>query len=321
MGEVWRARDPRLDREVAIKVLPSGLSQDPDRLKRFEQEARAAGAFNHPRSPRCSNRDDEGSLYVVSELLEGETLRARLAPGPLPPRKAAEYAAQIARGLAAAHEKGIVHRDLKPENLFVTRDNRIKILDFGLAKLTAPEKVEGGAPRCPRRPAAPSRESSWERSATCPPSGARTRGGRSLRHLFVRNGPLRDAHGTARVPRRSAADTLSAILMTEPPDVAETGPRCSAGARPHRSPLPREGPGKPVPVRPRSRVRPGVAVGKLRAVAGGRGGSPFGEGQTVASPGRHPVDPRRARAGLVVGKRLGEPRPLPTSRSRTNGAR
>src|SRR5712692_2661342 len=140
IGEVYRARDPRLSREVAIKVLPSALSKDPERLKRFEQEARAAGSLNHPSITAVYDiGSHEGSLYVVSELLEGETLRGRLASGPLPPRKAVDYAIQIARGLAAAHEKGIVHRDLKPENLFVLTDGRVKILDFGLAKLIQPE--------------------------------------------------------------------------------------------------------------------------------------------------------------------------------------
>ena len=139
MGEVYRATDPRLSREVAIKVLPSALSKDPERLKRFEQEARAAGSLNHPSITAVYDiGSHEGSLYVVSELLEGETLRGRLGSGPLPPRKAVDYAIQIARGLAAAHEKGIVHRDLKPENLFVLTDGRIKILDFGLAKLCCP---------------------------------------------------------------------------------------------------------------------------------------------------------------------------------------
>jgi serine/threonine protein kinase len=111
MGEVWKARDPRLGREVAIKVLLSALSKDPERLKRFEQEARAASSLNHPSITAVYDiGSHEGSLYVVSELLEGETLRGRLVSGPLPPRKAVDYAIQIARGLAAAHEKGIVHR-------------------------------------------------------------------------------------------------------------------------------------------------------------------------------------------------------------------
>ena len=136
MGEVYRARDPRLGREVAVKVLPRDMSSDPDRLRRFEQEARAAGALNHPNLVAVFDTGQhEGNPYVVFELLDGVTLRQRLGPGPLPARKAVDYAAQIAQGLAAAHEKGIVHRDLKPENLFVTKDGRVKILDFGLAKL------------------------------------------------------------------------------------------------------------------------------------------------------------------------------------------
>jgi serine/threonine protein kinase len=136
MGEVYRARDPRLGRFVAIKVLPAYLSSDPDRLRRFEQEARATGLLNHPNILAIYDLGtSEGAPYIVSELLEGETLRARLGGGPLPPRKVTEYGIQVANGLAAAHEKGIVHRDLKPENLFLTTDGRLKILDFGLAKL------------------------------------------------------------------------------------------------------------------------------------------------------------------------------------------
>jgi Tol biopolymer transport system component len=142
MGEVYRARDPRLGREVAIKVLPEGVNDDPDRLRRFEQEARAAGGLNHPNILAIHDvgvRD--GAPYVVSELLDGETLSARLRAGALALRDAIGYATQIAQGLAAAHEKGIVHRDLKPENLFVTKDGRVKILDFGLAKLSQPERL------------------------------------------------------------------------------------------------------------------------------------------------------------------------------------
>lgn len=136
MGEVYRARDTRLARDVAIKVLPSFLSHDPDRLRRFEQEARAAAALNHPNILAVFQMGAyEGAPYLVSELLEGSTLREQLVHGPMPLRKAIDSGVQIARGLAAAHEKGIVHRDLKPENLFVTKDGRVKILDFGLAKL------------------------------------------------------------------------------------------------------------------------------------------------------------------------------------------
>ena len=140
MGEVYRARDPRLGRDVAVKILPAGLASDPERLRRFEQEARAAAALNHPNILAVYDiGQHEGAPYIVSELLEGETLRERLAGGAQPIRKAVDYAVQIAHGLAAAHEKRIVHRDLKPENIFVTTDGRVKILDFGLAKLTQAE--------------------------------------------------------------------------------------------------------------------------------------------------------------------------------------
>ena len=147
MGEVYRARDTRLGREVAVKVLPASFAADGDRLRRFEQEARAAGMLNHPNILAVYDvGTHEGSPYVVTELLEGETLRES---GAVSQRKALEYAEQIARGLAAAHEKGITHRDLKPENVFVTRDERVKILDFGLAQLTPVEELLSQAPTTP----------------------------------------------------------------------------------------------------------------------------------------------------------------------------
>src|SRR5688500_4137830 len=135
MGEVYRARDPRLGRDIAIKILPSGYSADLDRVRRFEQEARAAAGLNHPNilAVHDVGRErlgDDEILYVVSELLEGHTLRAILARGAVPASRAIEYAKQIVSGVAAAHEKTIVHRDLKPENIFVTTDGLVKILDF-----------------------------------------------------------------------------------------------------------------------------------------------------------------------------------------------
>lgn len=138
MGEVFRARDSRLSRDVAIKILPGHYASSDDRLSRFEQEARATGALNHPNIVSIYDfGSHEGSPYVVTELLEGETLRAKLKSGPLAPRKALDFGVQMARGLAAAHEKGIIHRDVKPENIFLTRDGRLKILDFGLAKVSS----------------------------------------------------------------------------------------------------------------------------------------------------------------------------------------
>ncbi len=145
MGEVYRAKDPRIGREVALKVLPESFAEDAGRLRRFEQEARSTGQLNHPNILAVYDvGGHNGAPYVVSELLEGDTLRERIGGTALPVRKAIDYAAQIARGLAAAHEKGVVHRDLKPDNVFVTRDGRVKILDFGLAKLVGGEILTEG---------------------------------------------------------------------------------------------------------------------------------------------------------------------------------
>jgi serine/threonine protein kinase len=145
MGEVYRAHDPKINRDVAIKVLPPDFVSDQDRLKRFEYEAEAAGSLNHPNIVAIYDVDyQDGSPYVVSELLEGDTLRTVIARGPLPTRKAIEYAAQVANGLAAAHTRGIVHRDIKPENLFITKDGRVKVLDFGIAKLIEKKIVNDG---------------------------------------------------------------------------------------------------------------------------------------------------------------------------------
>ena len=142
MGEVYRARDSMLDRDVAIKVLPENLALDPDAYSRFEREAKAVAALSHPNILAIHEFGVvQGVTYAVTELLEGDTLRGRLDAGPLIEAQAVDYALQIARGLAAAHEKGVVHRDLKPENIFVTNAGHLKILDFGLAKRV------GGEPR------------------------------------------------------------------------------------------------------------------------------------------------------------------------------
>ncbi|HKA36543.1 MAG TPA: protein kinase [Thermoanaerobaculia bacterium] len=227
MGEVYRARDPRLGREVAIKVLPASLSQDQDRLRRFEQEARAAGVLNHPNITAVYDiGTHEGAPYVVSELLEGETLRARLAGGALPARRAVEYATQIAHGLAAAHERGIVHRDLKPENLFVTKDGRVKILDFGLAKLVQPEE-KGPQTSLP--------------TATEPgvvlgtigymsPEQVRGQATDARSDIFSFGSILYEMlSGSRAFSGGSTADTMSAILLKEPPDLSVTNESISPG--------------------------------------------------------------------------------------------
>src|SRR6202162_5299768 len=138
MGEVYRALDPRLGREIAIKVLPTELASDPERLKRFEREARAASALSHPNIITVYDVGTTGSVsYMAIELIDGKTLHDLIVPGPLPIRKLLDIAVQVAEGLAAAHEAGIIHRDLKPPNVMVSRSGFVKILDFGLAKVEA----------------------------------------------------------------------------------------------------------------------------------------------------------------------------------------
>jgi TolB-like protein/Tfp pilus assembly protein PilF len=153
MGEVYRARDTRLGREVAVKVLPAALAADPERFRRFEQEAQAAGALDHPNVVIIHDVGaHDGLPFVVSELIDGRTVRDALAAGPLPPRRAVGYAAQIARGLAAAHDHGVVHRDLKPENIMVLSDGRVKIVDFGVARLDASVAASDGGLSATRLP-------------------------------------------------------------------------------------------------------------------------------------------------------------------------
>jgi hypothetical protein len=222
MGVVYRARDTRLGRDVAIKTLPASLAADADRLRRFEQEARAAGVLNHPNILAVFDvGSHEGAPYVVSELLEGDTLRDRLAGGALAMRKAVEYAVQIARGLAAAHEKGIVHRDLKPENVFVTRDGRVKILDFGLAKL-APT---GLGPDSATREMPPGTGAGTVLGTVGYMSPEQVRG-QPLDHrsdIFAFGAVLYEMLSGRRAFRgNSAVETLNAILKEDPPPLTET---------------------------------------------------------------------------------------------------
>ncbi len=224
MGEVYRARDTKLDRDVAVKVLPQSVATDADMLSRFEREAKAVAALSHPNILAINDfGDHDGIAYAVTELLEGETLRVRLDSGPVPPKQSVDYALQIARGLSAAHEKGIVHRDLKPENLFVTRDGHVKILDFGLVK-----RIEFASP---------------DEETSAPGGSARTVFGTVMGTVGymspeqVRGLPVDSRcdifsfgtvlyellSGKKAFRRDTAGDTMAAILRDEPPMLSESG--------------------------------------------------------------------------------------------------
>ena len=171
MGEVYRARDTTLKRDVAIKVLPEYWSRDPERLRRFEQEAQATAALNHPNIVSIFHVGQyDGSPYIVTELLQGETLRDRLGKGPMRLREVVDFGVELARGLAAAHDAGIVHRDLKPENIWITKDGRIKILDFGLAKLDPDQGCQRRRSRRSRCGSIPALDRFSGPLATCRPS-------------------------------------------------------------------------------------------------------------------------------------------------------
>ncbi|MGH9390538.1 MAG: serine/threonine-protein kinase, partial [Vicinamibacteria bacterium] len=224
MGEVYRARDTRLRREVAVKVLPESFSLDPERLRRFEQEALAASTLNHPNILTIHDFGSEaGSPYVVSELLEGQTLREALRAGAFPEGKAIEYGVQIANGMAAAHEKGIVHRDLKPENIFVTRDGLVKILDFGLAKLTHPERRVGPPTEAPTFTAATEPGVVMGTVGYMSPEQVR---GLPVDHrsdIFSFGAVLYEMlSGRRAFQRDTAAETMTAVLREEPPELSAT---------------------------------------------------------------------------------------------------
>jgi serine/threonine protein kinase len=223
MGEVYRARDTRLGRDVAVKVLPSQLASDPSRLRRFEQEARAVATLDHPNILAIHDvGTHEDSPFIVTELLQGETLADRIEEGSLTTAKAVEEAIQIARGLAAAHEKGIVHRDLKPANVFVTRDGHVKLLDFGIAKLTRPEPAPGASDEN----SVPSTETGAFMGTVGYMSPEQVRGQHTDHRtdIFSFGCVLYEMlSGRRAFEAASAADTLSAILSREPPGLGTTG--------------------------------------------------------------------------------------------------
>ncbi len=223
MGEVYRALDTRLGRDVAVKVLPVGMAKDPDRLRRFEQEARTIATLNHPNILGIHDIGaNDGAPFLVSELLEGQTLRERLESGLLPVRRAMEYALGIAQGLSAAHDKGIVHRDLKPENVFITRDGRVKVLDFGLAKLMRPEESRDTV-------------ATLASPATLPgmvlgtvgymsPEQVRGESSDARSDIFSFGAVLYEMlTGKRAFKRETSAETMTAVLREEPPELNDTG--------------------------------------------------------------------------------------------------
>ena len=225
MGEVYRARDTRLAREVAIKVLPETFARDADRLQRFEHEARVLSTVNHPNILAIHDVGSQGDLhYLVSELLEGQTLREKMSAGPLSQRRVTEYAVEMARGLAAAHDKGIVHRDLKPDNVFITKDGRVKILDFGLAKQAIGEAGLSGQSATAAAPTPTQPGTVMGTAGYMSPEQVR---GQTVDHhsdIFSLGAILYEMiSGKRAFKGDTGVETMSAILKEDPPELSESG--------------------------------------------------------------------------------------------------
>ena len=225
MGEVYRARDTRLGRDVALKILPESFAREGDRLHRFEQEARAVAALNHPNILAIFDTgQDNGSPYLVSELLEGETLRAVLDAGVLPQRRTIEYGVQIAQGLAAAHDKAIVHRDLKPENIFVNKDGRIKILDFGLAKLAQKASAAAADDGVTLTSSHTAAGVVMGTASYMAPEQVRGEAADPRTDIFAFGAVLYEMLSGKRAFRRDTpADTMTAVLKEDPPELSDPG--------------------------------------------------------------------------------------------------
>ncbi len=232
MGEVYRARDTRLGREVAVKVLPESFAGDADRLRRFEQEARAVAALNHPNILAVHDiGTQQGSPYIVSELLEGRTLREQLEEGALPVRKALDYARQISDGLAAAHGRGIVHRDLKPENIFCTKDGRVKILDFGLAKQDQSHPAHAATMSGATVPDVRTQPGMVMGTVGyMSPEQVRGAATDHRSDIFALGAILYEmVSGRRAFKRDTSAETMTAILKEDPPELTGTNPAISPG--------------------------------------------------------------------------------------------
>ncbi len=310
MGEVFLAHDDRLRRDVAIKVLPAQFATDPDRLRRFESEARAASQLNHPNILTVFDvGTDNGQPYVVSERLEGETLRERLVRGPVAEREALEWARQVARGLAAAHGRGIVHRDLKPENLFLTRDGHVKILDFGLAKLSS-DGAEGGSQTKVQTTYATEPGVIVGTTQYMAPEQVKGQPADHRADLFAFGVVLYEMlSGKSPFSRPSGAESMSAVLTDTPPPLDEVRSRRLAASGTARRALSREGARAALPVGARPPVRARFREHSLGAALQHSGATRAGcEGQSrrVRRPHRRGGCCRRPRHGLV-GRRVPNP--------------
>ncbi len=317
MGEVFRARDTRLAREVAIKVLPAAVASDPERLKRFEKESRAASALNHPCIVTIYDiGSTDGVSWIAMELVEGKTLRELLASGALPVKRLLPLATSVAEGLAKAHEAGIVHRDLKPENVMVTRDGLVKILDFGLAKLSSTGSGSGEGSHLPTM------------TGTTPGVVVGTVGYMSPEQASGEALDFRSdqfsfgsvlyemATGKRAFLKKTAIDTLGAILNTEPEPIAQLNPQVPAPLRwiaerclakdPRESLRLDQGPG----ARARHGPRPPVRGRNVRRLSRDRSAAPFSSRSRARGYGDLACDrgPRGPLA-LAAEERLGAPLP------------
>src|SRR5664279_3320449 len=230
MGEVYRARDTTLKRDVAIKVLPEYWSRDHERLRRFEQEAQATAVLNHPNIVSIFHVGQYGgSPYIVTELLQGETLRDRLRKGPLRLRELLDYGVELARGLAAAHNAGIIHRDLKPENIWVTKDPRIKILDFGLAKLDPAKAVSTDAETVSLEPQSHPGQVLGT-VGYMSPEQVRGQAADARSDIFAVGVILYEMlTGKPAFRKATSAETMTAILNEDPPAVSQLAPSVPPG--------------------------------------------------------------------------------------------
>ncbi len=296
MGEVYRAKDSRLGREVALKVLPASVASDRDRLSRFEQEARAASALNHPNIVTIHEIGREGdTAYIAMELVDGKTLRELTVSGPMPVRKILGIAAQIAEGLAKAHGAGIVHRDLKPENVMISKDGFVKILDFGLAKLTDPEPGEASAMPTLAQPETRPGTVMGTVGYMSPEQASGERLDFRSDQFSLGSMLYEMATGQKAFGRKTAAETMSAIIRDEPEPRFEAASRLPGGGALDPGPLPRQGSGGALRVDARSRAGSGgIAGSHLGGLQRSRGAARLA---AVRAALRLRVDRRGARSG------------------------